>query len=190
MSESERIPATASQTVGPYFRIGLTPLVTTEIAGTDVPGERIVIQGRVIDGDGAPVDDALLEIWQADAAGKYPTPGAAPARRFHGFGRVPTDNNGAFRFSTIKPGAVPGPGGRRQAPHLVVAVFMRGLLKHLLTRVYFPDEPANADDPILACVPAARRATLVARRPSGSSSALEWNVCLQGADETVFFDID
>lgn len=190
MSESERTPATASQTVGPYFSIGLTPLVTTEIAGADVPGERVVIQGRVLDGDAKPVDDALLEIWQADAAGNFATPAFDTPPRFHGFGRVPTDNNGAFRFSTIKPGAVRGPAGWRQAPHLLVAVFMRGLLKHLTTRVYFPDEPANADDPVLQCVPAPRRATLVARRLSASPSVLEWNVCLQGADETVFFDVD
>ena len=107
-------------------------------------------------------------------------------RRFRGFGRIPTDSRGAFRFSTIKPGSVPGPGGKAQAPHLVVTVFMRGLLKHLATRMYFPDEPANVRDPLLARVPAARRPTLVARRKS--RGVLEWNILLQGKGETVFFD--
>ncbi len=105
---------------------------------------------------------------------------------FRGFGRVPTDAKGAFRFSTIKPGRVPGPGGRLQAPHLVVAVFMRGLLKHLATRIYFPDEPANAEDPILKLVPAPRRATLIAKHKA--KGVLEWNILLQGRNETVFFD--
>ncbi len=106
--------------------------------------------------------------------------------RFRGFGRVPTDAEGAFRVATVKPGRVPGPGGRLQAPHLVCAVFMRGLLKHLLTRVYFPDEAANADDPVLALVEPARRGTLVARR-GPVAGAFAWDVVLQGEGETVFF---
>ena len=105
---------------------------------------------------------------------------------FKGFGRIPTDARGAFRFSTIKPGRVPGPGGRLQAPHLVVSVFMRGLLKHLATRIYFPDEAGNAEDPILKLVPPARRSTLIAR--PRSRGVLEWNIILQGKGETVFFD--
>jgi protocatechuate 3,4-dioxygenase alpha subunit len=174
---------TPSQTVGPFFHIGTSALVRPDIAGPDTPGERVVLRGRVLDGDGAPVDDALIEIWQADAEGRYAeTPGG-----FHGFGRVATDDDGAFRFTTVKPGRVPGPGGRLQAPHLAVNVFMRGLLKHLVTRIYFPDEPANAEDPILQNVPAERRATLVAR-PGTKAGELEWNVILQGPDETVFFD--
>jgi protocatechuate 3,4-dioxygenase alpha subunit len=182
--------ATGSQTVGPFLHIGLDWLVTRNIAGRGVKGERISVSGRLLDADGVGVSDGLIEIWQANSHGKYAHPEdrqAKPLERgWRGFGRVPTDAEGAFRFSTIKPGRVPGPDGKLQAPHLVVAVFMRGLLKHLATRMYFPDEPANADDPILNLVPSLRRATLVAKRaPKG---ALEWNIRLQGADETVFFD--
>ncbi len=181
--------ATPSQTVGPFFHIGLSPLNTTELANSGVSGERVIVQGRVLDGDSVPVNDALIEIWQASAAGKYAHADGAGGRlagaSFKGFGRTPTDEAGSFRFVTIKPGRVVGPGGALQAPHLVCAVFMRGLLKHLVTRVYFPDEPANADDPVLKLVPAERRATLIAKKVG---AALEWNIVLQGPDETVFFD--
>ena len=123
-----------------------------------------------------------MEIWQADADGKYGKKG------FRGFGRSATDDQGAFRFHTIKPGRVAGSGGKLQAPHLAVNVFMRGLLKQLVTRIYFPDEPANAKDAVLALVPAERRATLVAKKLAGKGGVLAWNVVLQGRDETVFFD--
>lgn len=182
--------ATGSQTVGPYLHIGLTWLITRDIAGKGVRGERVTLQGRLLDGDGIGVNDGLVEIWQANSHGKYAHPEDKQKkpleRNFRGFGRVPTDARGAFRFTTIKPGAVPGPGGRPQAPHLVVSVFMRGLLKQLATRIYFPDEPANRQDPILSLVPAPRRATLIARRKN--KNLLEWNIVLQGKDETVFFD--
>ncbi len=182
--------ATGSQTVGPYLHIGLTWLVTRNIAPAGVKGERVTVQGRLLDGDGAPVNDGLIEIWQANALGRYAHPQDAQKKpldkRFRGFGRIPTDARGAFRFTTIKPGTVPGPKGRPQAPHLVVTVFMRGLLKHLATRMYFPDEPANGRDPLLGLVPAARRPTLVAKRKS--RGVLEWNIVLQGRGETVFFD--
>jgi protocatechuate 3,4-dioxygenase, alpha subunit len=185
-----KLVASGSQTVGPYLHIGLTWLNTDRIAKPGVKGERMVIQGRLLDGDGAGVGDGLVEIWQANAAGKYAHPDDRQKntlqKGFRGFGRVPTDAQGRFRFSTIKPGRVPGPGGGLQAPHLVVTVFMRGLLKQLMTRIYFPDDPANAQDPILKRVPAARRATLVARRKG--KRVLEWNVVLQGRNETVFFD--
>ncbi|HLS87454.1 MAG TPA: protocatechuate 3,4-dioxygenase subunit alpha [Burkholderiales bacterium] len=181
--------ATGNQTVGPYLHIGLNWLVTRNIAPRGVPGERVTIQGRVLDGDGVGVNDAMIEIWQANAHGRYAHPEDTQKkplhRRFRGFGRIPTDARGAFRFTTIKPGPVPGPGAT-QAPHLVVSVFMRGLLKHLATRIYFPDEPANRRDPLLRLVPEARRGTLIAR-PKGKGT-LEWNVILQGKDETVFFD--
>jgi len=174
--------ATTSQTVGPYLHIGLTWLIIEKLAPAGVPGERVSIEGRVFDGDGKPVDDALLEIWQADSRGNY------GGKRFRGFGRSATDANGAFRFHTIKPGRVPGPGGRMQAPHISVTVFMRGQLKHLVSRIYFPGDPANAKDPVLALVPEARRATLVAAKVPGKPGALRWNVHLQGRGETVFFD--
>jgi protocatechuate 3,4-dioxygenase alpha subunit len=180
---------TPSQTVGPFFHIGLTPLDTTELANSGVPGERVIVRGRVLDGDSVPVSDALIEVWQASADGKHARAdrvgGQLARASFRGFGRTPTDEAGSFRFATIKPGRVVGPDGALQAPHLVIAVFMRGLLKHLVTRVYFPDEPANADDPVLKLVPAERRATLIAKK---IGAALEWNIVLQGKDETVFFD--
>jgi protocatechuate 3,4-dioxygenase, alpha subunit len=182
--------ASGQQTVGPYLHIGLEWLTTRDIAGRGIKGERFTVAGQLIDGNGVGVGDGLIEIWQANAVGKYAhpeDPQSKPLERgWRGFGRVPTDAKGAFRFSTIKPGRVPGPDGKLQAPHLVVAVFMRGLLKHLATRIYFPDEPANNEDPILKLVPVARRATLVARR--SGKNALEWNVILQGKNETVFFD--
>jgi protocatechuate 3,4-dioxygenase, alpha subunit len=182
--------ATGSQTVGPYLHIGLDWLTIRNIAPRGVPGERVTLQGRLLDGDGVPVNDGLIEIWQANSRGKYAHPLDAQKkkldRRFRGFGRIPTDARGAFRFTTIKPGAVPGPDGKAQAPHLAVNVFMRGQLKQLATRIYFPDEPANARDPLLALVPAARRPTLVARRKG--RGLLEWNIVLQGKGETVFFD--
>jgi protocatechuate 3,4-dioxygenase alpha subunit len=182
--------ASGQQTVGPYLHIGLDWLTTRDIAGRGVKGERVKVAGRLIDGDGVGVGDGLVEIWQANAAGKYAHPDDTQnkplERGWRGFGRIPTDAKGGFEFSTIKPGRVAGPDGKPQAPHLVVAVFMRGLLKHLATRIYFPDEPANGEDPILKLVPAARRATLVARR--AGKNALEWNIILQGKNETVFFD--
>lgn len=187
-----RPQATTSQTVGPYLHIGLTWLMVENLAGPEVSGERVSIEGRVLDGDGNPVNDALVEIWQANANGKYAHPQdtqAKPVERgFRGFGRSATDDQGAFRFHTIKPGRVPGPGGRLQAPHIAVNVLMRGLLRQLVARIYFPHDPANADDPVLALVPAERRGTLIAQPLAGKPGALVWNVILQGKDETVFFD--
>ena len=174
--------ATTSQTVGPYLHIGLTWLIIEKLAPEGVAGERVAITGRVVDGDGKPVDDAAVEIWQANADGMYGQKG------FRGFGRSATDEQGRFRFETIKPGRVPGPGGKLQAPHIAVNVFMRGQLKQLVSRIYFPDDPANAEDPVLALVPAERRGTLIAKRATGKPDVLEWNVILQGGDETVFFD--
>lgn len=181
---------TASQTTGPFVAISFERTLVDDVAPPPVTGERVVIQGRVLDGDSKPVDDAVVETWQANAHGKYAHPEDTREKllepEFKGFGRVLTDRQGAFRLKTIKPGRVPGPGGALQAPHLVVLIFMRGLLKHLVTRVYFPDDPANAEDPILALVPADRRSTLVAHKKG--DGIFEWNAVLQGKDETVFFD--
>ncbi len=182
--------ATGSQTVGPYLHIGLDWLNTRDIAGKGIAGERVSVQGRLIDGEGAGVNDGLIEIWQANAAGKYAHPedkqNKPLEKGWRGFGRIPTDAKGGFRFTTIKPGRVPAPAGGLQAPHLVVSVFMRGMLKQLATRIYFPDEAAaNAEDPILRLVPATRRATLIAKK---EGKALEWNILLQGKNETVFLD--
>jgi len=186
------LQATTSQTVGPYFTIGLTRLKKTDVAGPEAAGERITIAGRVVDADGLGVSDAMLEIWQANSRGKYAHPADTQNKPidpgFLGYGRIPTDENGRFSFATVKPGAVPGPDGKPQAPHLVVSVFMRGLLRRLVTRMYFPDDPANAGDSVLNLVEPARRGTLIAKKAVGQSGALEWNVILQGDEETVFFD--
>jgi protocatechuate 3,4-dioxygenase, alpha subunit len=179
-----------SQTIGPFLRIGLEWMVIEDLAARGVPGERVTIEGKVFDADGKPVNDAAVEIWQANNQGKYASPEdpqdkpADPA--FRGYGRSLTDDAGAFRFRTIKPGRVPGLDGTMQAPHLTVTIFMRGLLKQLQTRIYFPDDPANAEDGVLGLVPAERRGTLIARKRA--DGALEWNVVLQGKNETVFFD--
>lgn len=184
--------ATTSQTVGPYLHIGLAGLYTHDLT-RDAPAlesRRIAIEGRVVDGLGAPVPDAMIEIWQANPEGRYRHADDGRdlplTEGFTGFGRIPTGPQGEFRIVTAKPGAVPGPGGKPQAPHLVVSVFARGLLKHLSTRMYFPDETAaNAADPVLSQVPEHRRHTLVARAQGG---ALHWRIVLRGEDETVFFD--
>ncbi|MBI3477100.1 MAG: protocatechuate 3,4-dioxygenase subunit alpha [Acidobacteria bacterium] len=187
-----RLQTTTSQTVGPYFKIGMQWLDQNNLAAAAVPGERVTVQGRVLDGDGLPVPDAVLEIWQANSHGKYAHREDAQDKPlengFTGFGRVPTDQDGVFRFATIKPGSVPGPNGVEQAPHLVISIFMRGLLKRLVTRMYFPDA-RTAVDPILHLVDPTRRMTLVAHATAGGAGVLEWNVVLQGAHETVFFDV-
>jgi protocatechuate 3,4-dioxygenase, alpha subunit len=186
------LQATTSQTVGPYFAIGLTRLRKVDLAAAGVTGEKITIAGRVLDGKGNPVVDALLEIWQANSHGKYAHPEDNQNKPleagFQGYGRIPVDESGRFAFTTIKPGPVPGPAGKPQAPHIAVSVFMRGLLRRLVTRIYFPDEAANSGDFILNLVESERRGTLVAKRTAGQAGPLEWNVILQGPDETVFFD--
>jgi protocatechuate 3,4-dioxygenase, alpha subunit len=192
---------TPSQTVGPFFKYGLTPngqyewndAFTGNLITPDASGERIRIEGRVFDGEGAPVPDAMLEIWQADAQGRFADPQdkrALPNAKFRGFGRSGTDANGTFVFDTIKPGSVPDPDGKPQAPHVLLVVFARGMLRHLYTRIYFADEASNAGDPVLALVPAERRATLIAARESGNGNAVyRLDLHLQGQAETVFFDI-
>jgi protocatechuate 3,4-dioxygenase alpha subunit len=187
------LQATSSQTVGPYFRIGLRWLNQDNLVGEGVSGERVTIQGRVFDGDGAPVRDAILEIWQANAHGKYNHPEDTQDKLlepgFKGYGRVPVNDEGMFRFATIKPGPVPGPQGKDQAPHLVVSIFMRGVLRRMVTRIYFPDDAQNPSDFILNLVEPPRRSTLIAKKTASGLGALEWNVVLQGSDETVFFDL-
>ena len=199
--------ATPSQTVGPYFQIGLERFYVDDLSAPAVSGEAIEIEGRVFDGEAQPVPDGVIEIWQADAQGQYAHPEfsqglgsiqghdpqakqqARPQRGpgvFGGFGRVPTQPDGSFRFKTIKPGRVLAPDGTLQAPHIAVSVFARGLLRRLVTRIYFPDEASNAEDFALKVVEAGRRHTLVAKK--SRDGRLQWNVVLQGQDETVFFD--
>ena len=173
----ELIP-TPSQTIGPFFHLCLT---TDEalgcLAGPDAKGERIRLACRVLDGDGAPVDDAMIEIWQADADGKY------------GFGRLCTNEEGVAVFATVKPGQVPGPGGTPQAPHVNVLIFARGLLKQLVTRIYFAGEAANQSDPILALVPEDRRGTLMAQPHPVDAGVWNFEIRLASECETVFFDV-
>ena len=180
--------ATPSQTVGPYFRLGLDRPDWTDLTRDGPAGDKIAIEGRVLDGDGAPVDDAVLEIWQADAEGRYdhPDDGRPADPRFRGFGRALTDEAGRYRFVTIRPGRVPGPDGAPQAPHVNLTVFARGLLKQLTTRIYFADEPSNQGDPVLAGIadPAARNSLLAVRGGAG----YRFDVVLQGKGETAFFD--
>lgn len=192
---------TPSQTVGPFFAYGLTSngqydwndAFTSNLVTPDASGERIRIEGQVFDGDGAVVPDCMIEIWQADAQGRFADPQdkrALPNATFKGFGRCGTNPKGEFAFDTIKPGPVPGPNGKSQAPHILVAVFARGMLVQNYTRIYFDGEAANTADPVLALVPADRRATLIAKRVQGASAAVyRFDLCLQGDNETVFFDV-
>lgn len=181
---------TSSQTIGPYLHIGMDWAVGPDFAAPGVKGERVTVTGRIVDGDGRPVNDAMLEIWQANSHGRYAHPEDTRDlpldEGFTGWGRVTTDDDGRFRFNTIKPGRVPAADGRLQAPHLNVTLFMRGMLKQLVSRMYFDGDAANVQDPVLLQVPQARRGTLLARSSGG---ALEWNIVLQGAGETVFFEL-
>jgi protocatechuate 3,4-dioxygenase, alpha subunit len=189
---------TPSQTVGPFFAYGLTPngkyewndAFTSNLVTPDTSGDRIRVEGFVYDGDGVPVPDSMLEIWQADAQGRFADPQdkrALPNVSFKGFGRCGTGPKGEFAFDTIKPGSVPDPDGKPQAPHILMAIFSRGMLRQNYTRIYFDDEAANAADPVLALVPADRRGTLIARR--GQNGVYRFDIRLQGDDETVFFEV-
>jgi protocatechuate 3,4-dioxygenase alpha subunit len=198
---------TASQTAGPYVHIGLAPgaagfeIFRQElgqvIAAPDVPGERIRVEGLVLDGTGAPVKDVLIEVWQADSNGAYPHPEdphhSSVATGFRGWGRIISDfDTGLYRFETIKPGAVKGRKGAMQAPHLSLWIVARGINIGLHTRVYFSDEAeANAADPVLNLIEQHnRRATLIAARQDGPEGPVyRFDIRLQGDDETVFFDL-
>jgi protocatechuate 3,4-dioxygenase alpha subunit len=186
-----RLPQTPSQTVGPFFKPALIRSGQESLVTASTRGERVAIEGCVLDGDAAAVSDAMIELWQANADGCYDHPEEFQEKiydsDFRGFGRSATDERGRFRFHTIKPGPVAGPGTVLQAPHINVSIFARGLLKRLVTRIYFPDEPLNAGDAVLNAVAPARRSTLVAQvdRPG----VLRFDIVLQGEHETVFFDV-
>jgi protocatechuate 3,4-dioxygenase alpha subunit len=193
---AEKLIATPSQTVGPFFHLALDRPEWADLTRDGAAGERIAVTGRVLDGDGAPVADACLELWQANAAGRYAHPEDTRQDKpldphFRGFGRVSTDAQGRFRFVTIRPGPVPGRGNAWQAPHIAVAVFARGLLRQLVTRIYFADEPANESDPVLSAIAdPAVRATLIARRSEAAEPpTYRFDIILQGVGETAFFDI-
>ena len=173
---------TPSQTVGPFFHIcwGSESAV---LANADTAGERITLRCRVRDGADTPVSDALIEIWQADACGAYNQTG------FRNFGRACTNQDGSCTFETIKPGRVTGEGGVLQAPHVSVNLFARGLLKQLVTRIYFSGDAANCDDPVLRLVPDERRGTLLAQPRSNVPGVWDFEIRLASDCETVFFDV-
>jgi protocatechuate 3,4-dioxygenase, alpha subunit len=195
LPRSLQLALTPSQTVGPFLAIGLPWPDGPFVVPADTPGA-ISISGLVLDGAGEPVPDALIETWQATPDGSFDHPddprGPAGQPGFRGFGRCPTDSGGRYRISTLRPGPVPSPDGRTEAPHLDVSVFARGLLDRVVTRIYFPDEEAaNAADPVLAAITADdRRATLIAtQQPGGGRVAFRFDIRLQGGHETVFFDV-
>lgn len=177
---------TAIQPIGPFYHFALTPNNDAGVmAGANAKGERVDLAIRLLDGDGKPVTNGMIELWQASAAGKYNDAGD-PA--FHGFGRLATDNQGLCLFHTVKPGRVPGWPGKTQAPHVDVSVYAPGLLRRLVTRIYFGDDAANESDAVLALIPENRRTTLLARKTLEGS---QWNIDIHlcGACETVFFDV-
>lgn len=177
---------TAIQPIGPFYHFALTPNNDAGVmAHPGAKGQRIELAIRLLDGDGNPVTNGMIEIWQASAAGIYNDPDD-PA--FHGFGRLATDNQGLCLFHTVKPGRVPGLGGAAQAPHANISIYAPGLLRRVVTRVYFGDDPANDSDQVLGLIPENRRSTLLARR---TLEGVQWNfdIHLCGSCETVFFDV-
>ncbi len=191
-----RLGQTPSQTLGPYFSLRLGAEGENLLAGPDVPGKRIQVAGTVLDGDRRPIEDALIEVWQANAAGRYRHPDdnrteIALDDGFTGFGRALTDfETGDYLIETVKPGPVPDPEGELQAPHLNLIIQARGMLNPSFTRVYFSDEEeANRADLVLGMVPAERRHTLVAKRGEpGDPQQYRFDIRFQGDDETVFFE--
>lgn len=194
MKEQNEVAPTPSQTVGPFFHFALTANAELgRMAGPGARGERIELAIRVFDADAAPVEDCIIELWQADANGKYCHPEdfqeIAPDAALCGFGRMAPDRHGIARFETVRPGRVPGRNGDRQAPHINVTVLGRGLLLPLFTRMYFDGDPANAGDEALAFVPGDRRGTLLAHSDAERPNCWRFDVHLGGAQETVFFDL-
>jgi len=192
-----RLIPTSSQTAGPFFKFGLDHPEWSDLTeGGKAQGQKIRIEGRVFDGDGAPIPDAFLEIWQANSTGKYAhaedTQDKPLDPNFRGFGRCSTDKDGRYHFTTIRPGPVPGRGNSLQAPHINVRVFARGLLKHVSTRMYFPGEALNKADPVLHSIEdPARQQTLVSQpaNSGGTEGVYRFDIVLQGKNETVFLDI-
>jgi protocatechuate 3,4-dioxygenase, alpha subunit len=186
---------TPSQTVGPFFHFCLTndKSCVRSIAGPQVRGERVLLTVRVLDGNGEAVPDAIIEIWQANSEGKYNHPDDAQQKTiepgFLGFGRMGTAENGTCEFETIRPGRVPGTVNVAQAPHLNVAVFGRGMLKQLYTRIYFAGNASNQEDPVLSLVPPDRKDTLMAYPDAARPGGWRFDMRLQGEGETVFFDV-
>jgi len=186
---------TPSQTVGPFYAIGLTREPMNVMARDETEGQKIRIEGQVFDGDGAAIPDVMVEIWQANAYGRYHHPDDTQEKpldpTFSGWGRSATDEKCFYSFETIKPGSVPGNDGTVQAPHINLCIFARGMLVHAFTRIYFADEPDNESDPVLQSVKSkARRKTLIATRAEHDGKVIyRFDIHLQGENETVFFDM-
>ncbi|MEX2654097.1 MAG: protocatechuate 3,4-dioxygenase subunit alpha [Acidimicrobiia bacterium] len=192
---STKLGQTPSQTLGPFFAMRIATGGENILPVPD-GAERVVISGRIFDGDGIHVEDALVETWQANPAGRYRHPDDISDRSldedFTGFARAKTEfETGVYRVETVKPGRVPDPEGEPQSPHISMIIQARGMLNPLFTRLYFSDEPdANDHDMVLASVPAERRSTLIAQLVSGSDpKEYRFDVRLQGDGETVFFDV-
>ena len=175
--------ATPSQTVGPFFHFGITTDDSLGTLAASGAGAFVRLRIRVLDGANDPLPDSMIEIYQANAAGAYGAPG------FSGFGRLATHADGSCTFDTIRPGRLTDAQGRAHAAHIDVCLFARGLLRQLYTRVYFAGDPDLDADPVLALVPADRRATLLATAVAGAPGQWTWDVHLQGPSETVFFDL-
>lgn len=198
-SRGSGVIPTASQTVGPFFHFALSANTTLGcLVHPGTAGDRIRLRVRVLDADGVPVPDALVELYHADADGKYAEPGESAALKgprhtmvdaFCGFGRLPTNTEGACVFETIRPGRVEGNAGVLQASHINVSLFARGLQRHLYTRIYFGGDAALTSDPVLAVVPVNRRETLMASPGAGDPGLWTFDIRLQGRGETVFFDL-
>jgi protocatechuate 3,4-dioxygenase, alpha subunit len=186
---------TPSQTVGPFYAIGLTRQPMNVMATDSTPGQRIRIEGQVFDGDGVAIPDVMVEIWQANSYGRYNHPDDKQEKpldpTFIGWGRSATDEQCFYSFETIKPGPVPGNDDSVQAPHVNVVIFARGMLVHAFTRIYFSDEPMNETDQVLKSIKnKARRSTLIAQRAERDSETVyRFDIRLQGGNETVFFDM-
>lgn len=193
-TRQEPFVITPSQTVGPFFSFCLAPrdregVGSVGLATPDAVGSRITVVGRVLDGQAAPVPDALIEIWQADGEGRYAGfHRDREAASFAGFGRATCDAEGRFTIETIKPGTVVDRDGRRHAPHIAIGVFGKGINRRLYTRIYFADEKANDVDPVLSSVAGERRSTMIARKCDASGRRYDFEIRLQGLDETVFLE--
>ena len=188
---TDQLIQTGSQTVGPFFHYALITEGQNILVNEQTGGTRITVTGTVFDGDGEPVPDAFLEIWHADSQGifKHPTDPnyAAVDPHFAGFGRSATSQDGRYQFETIKPGTRTGTG---EAPYINVRLFARGMLIHAVTRIYFDDEAGNTDDPVFSSLDHARQHTLIAKRTDAAGRPVyQFNVRLQGDDETIFFDV-
>lgn len=193
MANADHVPV-PSQTVGPFFHLGCTDKYCVgSLVAEKTKGERIRLKISVLDGDGAAVPDAMIEIWQADAEGKHNHPddpqSATADPEFKGFGRLPTNQDGSCIFETIRPGQVPANDGGRQASHINISVLARGILKRLATRAYFSGDPALNRDPVLALVPGERQKTLLLRSSQDRPGEWYFEIRLCGENETVFFDV-